>query len=171
MQTTDLLLHIVRDGLILSLLATLFILVSIRINPRLWLGDYPKPIQTQVPPKDEQEKRLSRWIGIPFMLLLLGVPLVSAWRLQALGEGLLPFASLVLIAAGVAFVFNLVDLLLIDWLVFCTLTPDFIILPGTKGHPAYKDYAFHFRGFLTGTLFSAVLGLLLGGIVWLAGLI
>jgi hypothetical protein len=165
----NLLQHILRDGAILSLLATVFILITIRINPRLWLGDYPKPIQEQVPPQSEREKQLSRWIGIPFLILLLGVPLVSTWRLQSLSQEPVPFISLFLTAAGVAYCFNLVDWLLIDWLVFCSLTPDFIVIPGTKGHHAYKDYGFHFRGFLTGTLFSAIAGLILAGIVWLVG--
>jgi hypothetical protein len=168
MQTIELFQNILRDGLILSILATLFILVSIRINPRLWLGDYPQAIREQVAPKSEVEKRLSLWTGIPFLILLIGFPLVSTWRLQALSAAPLPFLSLFLNAAGVAFAFNLVDLLLIDWLVFCSLTPDFIVLPGTKGDPGYKDYGFHFRGFLTGTAFSAVIGLISAGILWLA---
>jgi tetrahydromethanopterin S-methyltransferase subunit B len=53
-------------------------------------------------------------------------------------------------------VFNLFDLLIADWLVFVKIQPKAIVLPGTEGMAGYKDYAFHFRGFLVGIVFSAV---------------
>ena len=59
----------------------------------------------------------------------------------------------------VLFTFNLVDLLIIDWLIFVTLQPSVIILPGTEGMAGYKDYRFHFIGFLKGILFSAAFAL------------
>ncbi|MBN2051210.1 MAG: hypothetical protein JW760_12230 [Spirochaetales bacterium] len=61
--------------------------------------------------------------------------------------------------------FNLVDLLIIDWLVFCLLTPRFIRLPGTDGHPGYKNYGYHSKAFLKGCLFSTAASLLFAGII------
>ena len=61
-------------------------------------------------------------------------------------------------------VWNSVDLLVMDWLIFCTIQPKFMILPGSEGHPAYKDYYFHFRGFLIGCVYSAIGGVVCGGI-------
>jgi hypothetical protein len=69
-------------------------------------------------------------------------------------------------AFGVAFVFNLADWLILDWLIFCFLTPGFVVIPGSEGAEGYKNYWFHFRGFLIGTVFSAVLGLITGAIVF-----
>lgn len=74
--------NILLDGGVLSLLASLFIVVSLAINPRIWLHDYPKDIQAQVPPKTEQEKKLSLILGIPFLLLLIGVPFLSTYLLK-----------------------------------------------------------------------------------------
>ncbi len=65
-----------------------------------------------------------------------------------------------------AITFNLVDLLLIDWLLICTITPKFAVIPGTEGMAGYKDYVFHLRGFLIGILISVVTGLLIAGIVF-----
>jgi hypothetical protein len=48
------------------------------------------------------------------------------------------------------FVFNVVDWLILDWFMFCTLTPRLVVIPGSEGLAAYKDYGFHFRGFLHG---------------------
>lgn len=60
---------------------------------------------------------------------------------------------------------NLWDLLVVDWLIGCTITPKFIILPGTEGAAGYKNYAFHFRGFLIGTVISIVVGLIVAAVV------
>jgi hypothetical protein len=68
------------------------------------------------------------------------------------------FADLWLYAFGISFVFNTWDWLVLDWLVFCTITPRAFVISGSEGNPAYKDYFFHFRGFLLGTAFSALLG-------------
>lgn len=37
------------------------------------------------------------------------------------------------------------DLLILDWLIFVTIQPDFIVIPGTEGLAGYKDYWFHFE--------------------------
>lgn len=152
-------------GIILSVLSSLLILGSLYFMPRLWLQDMSKELQDLVPPKTEDEKRKSWYVGAPFLLLLLGMPFLAAWALNARTPGGATFGALFLTAFGVAFIFNLVDWLILDWLIICTLTPKFLVIPGTEGHPAYKDYARHFRGFLTGSVLSAILGLILGGIV------
>jgi hypothetical protein len=54
---------------------------------------------------------------------------------------------------------------LLDWLIFCTITPKFAVIPGTEGSEAYKDYGYHFRASITGTILSVVGGLVIAGIV------
>jgi len=155
---------IIIDGSLLSVLASITILGILRFNPRLFLQDYPDEIQERVQPKTDQEKRLSLMVGIPFLILLLLVPFLSTLSLaKQVGEE--SFFSLFINAFGVAFLFNLVDLLVLDWLIFCLITPDFLVIPGTKGMQAYKDYRFHFRAFLIGTALSTVAGLGIAGIV------
>jgi hypothetical protein len=69
---------------------------------------------------------------------------------------------------GVVFLFNLIDWLLLDWLIFCTITPPFVVLPGTAGMSGYKDYGMHVRGFLVGSVLSAVIGIAVATIaVWM----
>jgi hypothetical protein len=68
-------------------------------------------------------------------------------------------------AAGVLFLFNLVDWLILDWLIICTITPSFVVLPGTEGMAGYKNYWMHFKGFLIGTVLSMLVGLIATGIV------
>ncbi len=159
--------RILLGGAILSALASLFIVLSMYINPRIWLHDYPKEIQAKAPPKTAKEKKQSLIFGIPFLLVLFAVPLISTFLLKSQSATQASFLALFLNAFGVSFFFNLVDWLLLDWLMFCTITPKFIVIPGTEGMPAYKDYFFHFRGFLIGTVFSGVAGLIIAVIVWL----
>jgi len=158
--------HTLLHGLALSLIASLYIIVTFKIDPRIWLQDYPQSIQDLLPPKDDREKRLSLILGIPFLLLLFGVPLVSTILLRNHNPDFSYF-SLVLNAFGVAFFFNVVDWLVLDWLMFCTITPAFIVLPGSEGSPGYQDYKYHFRGFLIGSALSIISGLIFGGIALL----
>jgi len=153
------------DGAILSAIASVFLAALLRFNPRLLLQDYPEDIQHRVAPKTEQEKRQSLRVGIPFLILLGAVPFISTLALKRQGGAAASFPQLFLNAFGVVFIFNLVDLLLLDWLMFCTLTPGFVVIPGTEGMEGYKDYGYHFRAFLTGTVFSIVAGLVIGGVV------
>ena len=54
-------------------------------------------------------------------------------------------------AFGLLFIFNLVDLLLLDWLILCWMEPWWVILPGTEHIVLPKQYFHHFEGFLLGT--------------------
>jgi hypothetical protein len=40
-----------------------------------------------------------------------------------------------------------------------------MVLPGTEGMAGYRDYRFHFLGFLKGLRFNTVVGLLIA-VVW-----
>ena len=100
---------IIFDGLILSVVASVFIFATLRLNPRIWLQDYPRDVQARVPQKQKRS-----------------------------GD--------------------------FHWLIFCTITPGFVVIPGSEGAEGYKNYGFHFRGFLIGTDFSAVAGLIIGAI-------
>jgi len=156
--------RILVHGGVLSFVASAFIAVTVVLNPRLWLQDYPQDIQDRVPPKTTREKRVSLIIGIPFLLLLLAVPFASTITLKAQQGSAISSLRLAANGFGVSFVFNLVDWLVLDWLVLCTITPRLVVIRGTEGAGGYRDYAFHFRGFLIGTVFSAVAGLAIAGI-------
>ena len=158
-----------RDGLILSLLASAVLIALLRINPRLFLQDYPEPIQALAPPKTVQEKRQGLLLGLPFLILLVAVPLWSTLRLQQQAGGHAALMDLFLNAFGVLFVFNVWDLVVLDWGVFCTITPHFLVIPGTEGAPAYKDYVYHLRASMMGTVLCLVVGLVLAAVVTLVG--
>lgn len=149
---------IIVYGIPCSLVLSLVILAMLWYNPRLLLQDYPKDVQQRVPPKTPAEKRASAWWTIVIFLLMLGFPLAAALSAKTAHHS---FLDIFLSALGVLFLFNLVDLLLMDWLLVCTITPKFLVIPGTEGMAGYKNYAMHFKGFLLGAGISVILGLLL----------
>jgi hypothetical protein len=166
-------------------------MITMWVNPRIFLHDYPRGNQEKVPKKTKSEKRLMVALGVPFMLMLLLGKYISTLTLKTQGEA--RFWALWLNAAGVVWVFNVVDWLILDWLIFCTLTPRFLVIPESEGMAEYKllalcgsrkkiphpypspngrgvrskkDYGFHFRGFLHGTVYSILGGLIIAGIVF-----
>lgn len=66
--------------------------------------------------------------------------------------------------------FNLVDLLLIDWLIVEFMRPAFIVQSGLGQLMGERNYWFHFQGFLKGSMGILVVSLLLAGLImlWLA---
>lgn len=121
-------------------------------NPRYMLQDYPQEIIATVQPKSNEEKKGAYYYGMPFLIILFLYPLVVGYmRKYNIDVSFLQNWIQIFL---LMFSFNIVDLFIIDWLVFCTITPNFIIIPGSEGNPAYKDYRFHFIAFLKGSAFS-----------------
>lgn len=141
-----------------SLVLSAVILAMLWHNPRLLLQDYPKDVRAAVPPKTPAEKRLSSYWAGAFLLLLIAFATLAALSAKATHQG---FAGVFLSVCGVTFLFNLVDWLILDWLIICTITPRFVVIPGTEGMAGYKNYAMHFKGFLIGTAVSVVVGVLI----------
>lgn len=138
--------RLLADSAVLIGIATAYLLVVAMRNPRLFLQDFPPAVRAAVPPRTRAETREAAIIGLPFMLALLGYPFVAVHRLGAVS-----FTGRFVHALGISMAFNTWDLLVLDWLVVCAITPRLFVIPGTEGNPGYKDYAFHFRGFLIGT--------------------
>lgn len=152
--------RILRDGALLSLVGSTYLLVLLRFNLRIFLRHFPKEIREIVPPKSEKERRMSILLG-----LLIGAPFTSAllWRTATLGSH--SFWELFAYAFGVLFIFNLVDLFILDWLIVCRLKPRWVILPGTEHVVIPKPYLHHFKGFLMGTVGLAIVGLAIAALL------
>lgn len=77
----------------------------------------------------------------------------------------IPFLTALLHLIVLFSVFNVLDWLVLDWLIVVAIRPRFIVLPGTEGMAGYKDYGFHFRGFLIGMLITLVTSAAVAGVV------
>jgi len=155
---------ILIDGGILTFLICIYLTAVIKYNPRFALKDLPKDIQDAVPSLSKKEKRIAILLSVPFFGLLIAIPFISTQQVEALHEGI-SFLSLFLHASGILFIVHVLELLIMDLLVYCTLTPKFIIIPGTEGLPGYKNYWHQIRAHLRGLPLIFILGLAIAGVV------
>lgn len=148
---------LLRDGAILAALASAWVMGSLRYNPRLFLRHYPKEIREAAPPLTDAERKTSKLVGLPFLVLLVGVPIWSTLTFASVH----PAASFVDQAAhgfGVSMVFNIVDFLALDLLWLGVLRPKWAMIPNTE-HVTFRfNTADHVRGFIVGTIFAVVTG-------------
>jgi hypothetical protein len=158
--------RILVDGTTMNLLLTIVVYGSIYVNPLFWVSDYPPDIQEAVGPVDVPigQKLV---VGLLLLCIVVGVPLYSNAKLRRQHHGKLSFPTAFANSALIAFFFAVWDLLVLDWLIFVTIQPDFIVIPGTESLAGYKDYWFHFEvSFLGWAQWISVLvaGLVLGAL-------
>jgi hypothetical protein len=158
----SLLTHSLLYGLLLSVLSSAVLLTSAYLKPESMVDGYPPDIQARHGPMSETARRHKKLVGLPFGLILVGLLIVSIITLDEV-----TFVTVFVNTAVMFTLFNLVDLLLIDWLIFNTIQPRFIILPGTEGMAGYRNYGFHFRKFLKGTAGGLAASLIITGLTML----
>jgi hypothetical protein len=151
--------RILRDGAVLSVVVSTYLLALLRFNPRMFLSHFPKEIREIVPPRSDEERRMSILLGAPLGLLFIGSTFASALLWRASAQRSLSFWEIFAHVFGLFFLFNLVDLFILDWLIVCRFTPRWLIIPGTEHIVMPKEYLYHFKGFLTGTVVSVIGGL------------
>ncbi|CAA9216818.1 MAG: hypothetical protein AVDCRST_MAG93-269 [uncultured Chloroflexia bacterium] len=142
--------RVLADGGTLSTLLGTIMLSAARYNPEIWLNGYPPAIRQKVGPMSPRAKRQGTLLIIPFMAIFFGVLVYSNLRLRKQNGGNLSFLAAFLNAYAVFMTFNLFDLVVLDYLVFIKLRPDFVVLPGTEGMEAYGNVRFHLMAFLKG---------------------
>lgn len=153
-----------RDGALLALVASAYVMMALRSNPRLFLRHYPAKIRAAAPPLTPQESRRAKLVGLPFVLLLVAGPLLSSLRLAHAEPAATPL-GLGLNAFLVLEVFNAVDLVLLDIVWLCWLRPRWAMIPGAEHVPFQPNYLDHVRGFVSGTVMAALVGGLAAALV------
>jgi hypothetical protein len=157
----------VACGLVLSLVLTVIMIISGAIALDMFVGDYPPDIRQKYGPMSPRSARLRPFVAALFFIPVLVIPLAGLNALRAeLGD--VPFIPAFGFSALALLVFNTYDLIILDWLFFCTIQPRRMVLPGTEGMAGYRDYRFHFIGFLKGLGFCTGAGLLIAGLWMLA---
>ena len=166
-MSSELLQHSLLYGAILSLVMSITFLALLFTNPEMWLNDYPPDIQEKFGAMSEKAQKLKKMVGVPVILLMVGIVALAIVQWAQAHPGSLTFSDLFISSFLIMTIFNLVDLVILDWLIFVTIQPSIIILPGTEGAAGYKDYAFHFFAFLKGVVLSIVTSLIFAGVAML----
>lgn len=151
------------NGLGLSLALTTITMLSGAIALDMWVSKYPSDIRQRYGPMSPRAAHLRPFIAGLVFLATLVIPILGLFALRA-EVGFIPFLPAFAFSAVALLVFNTFDLLVLDWLLFCTLQPRIMVLPGTEGMAGYHDYRFHFIGFVKGLGFCVVGGLIIAGL-------
>ncbi len=144
------------DLLIATVVFTILVVGSLRWKPRIWLHDLPADIQALAAPKTAAEKRLTMIFGVPLIILFLGLPLLLTWGLKARLGADFSFFSAWIYVYGLFFGVNLWDLVVLDWIGMSLVDPQHPPIAGTEGAAGWRNYAFHFYGFLKGCALGLV---------------
>ena len=127
-----------------------------RVNPEMMLSNYPPDVRTKYGPMSEQTRKQANVasllvIGALGLIVILGLAQLRSF------SGKLTMRDTLIMTTVIFQLWNLIDLVLLDWLLFVTFKPRFMILPGTEGMAGYNDYGFDFQKFLTGIVITLIL--------------
>ncbi|CAN5646640.1 hypothetical protein BH10CHL1_BH10CHL1_40690 [soil metagenome] len=164
MLSNALLQYALSYGIILSVIMSVFVFGSIYINPEIWLHDAPPEIQAKHGPISEKAKRQRIWVVIPIFAVLSALTALSIYQLAAV-VGRLTFISVFTHLFIMFMCFNLIDLVVIDWLIIETIRPNFIFQSSVGVLMTERNYWFHFQGSLKGSIGIFLASLLIAGIV------
>ncbi len=127
---------------------------SLAIDPRMRMHRMPPEIIHKVPARTKDETRKFAFVAFPLLLVMFGYPII--YLVQCHGDWWTNFFIMGAFYVG----FNLWDTLLLDLWLFSTVTPKFILIPGTE-RSDYSNKAYHLRsgakGMVISVCFSAVL--------------
>jgi hypothetical protein len=138
-------------GVIISVALTGLILTSLYFTPSIWRGDAPKEMQEAMAPLTAEEKRIRAMWVVPVLAIAFLVPMAAAlWYETAYGQ--LSFLEAYVFLWLAFMVFNVIDLVLIDWLIIVRWQPSWIHMPEVTHLNYLNNYNFHFQGFLKGTV-------------------
>lgn len=156
--------HSLVYGGLLSLMMSGIIFASFFISPRIWLDSAPADIRQAAGGMSVRDRQAKRVVSLVTMVGVLALISQSIVRLIVLGGGHVSFLDVALSVFLLIQVFNVVDLLLIDWLLIATIRPSFVVFPGTEHLASYRDYGFYFRGFLKGIFGALIVSLVSAGV-------
>jgi hypothetical protein len=152
-------------GAMVSVGLTAIILVSLRYWPMIWIQDAPAEVRAVARPLTETERRV-RWIvSALFFGWMIAVLAASLLALRRLGGGDVSFGDVALSTFIIWMTFNVVDLLLLDWLLLNVIRPTLYAFPVAEVENPFGGYTYHFAGVLKGTLMGAVFSLVVAGVV------
>ena len=133
-----------------------YLLLVLRLWPRVFLRRYPEEVRSAVEPLSPVERALGFIVGLPLLAMLIGFPAGAALHMDTVWNGQAGFLTLFAGAYTVWTLFNLFDWLVLDELLIGVWRPEWLILKGAEDVPLRFDRAEHFRSFLNGSIGGAL---------------
>ena len=126
--------NIIIHGLFFAGIITIYLLAMMKLlPPRVWaMSDYPKSITEKVSPQTKEEKKKGAIMFIPFLIISFGIPIISTLMLKVEMGGQIDIISAFLNIFGLFMFANIADLVILDILIVGTITPKWVVIPGTE---------------------------------------
>lgn len=144
--------RIIYDGLIYTGGFALIIVLSVLINPRIWLQDIPENLKSELPPKNRKEIRQTFVTGFLFSLFIVGFPLYSVSEYMEAGSGPQTFWYLFLHSFEVMMICNILYWLILDILIFNVIINYIRKVPGLKSRIGFTGWKRQIFGLSVGIL-------------------
>jgi hypothetical protein len=157
--------HSLLYGAIVSVGLTVIILVSLRYWPMIWIHDAPVEVQAVARPLTETERRVRWVVSALFLGWMIAILMASLLALRRLGGGDVSFGDVALSTFIIWMTFNVVDLLLLDWLLLNAIRPKLYAFPVVEVENPFGGYTYHFIGFLKGAVMGAAFSLIVASVV------
>ncbi|MEM9833816.1 MAG: hypothetical protein AAF944_24515 [Bacteroidota bacterium] len=142
---------ILNYGLIAGALFTIVILVSYLIEPLMWIGDLPKEAQEKIGEVPPDVLPMGWIFFLSTVAIFIVFPVLMNKKIFNQQPENASFWNFFLHALLLANFVNLVDLIIVDILIFDTIQPDFMMIEGAEEYiREYVNAGFHFIGFLKG---------------------
>jgi len=151
-------------GFVWSALWMVYVFLILKHYPWEILHDYPEDIQeaSVLPEPSSEQKKQAKIFGSVGGIVIFGVLLL--FGLIHFSGGAVSFWSVLAYIFIIAMTWNIADLIVMDFLIICTITPKWVVIDGTEGCKGYHDYLFHFKGFLIGCVYTAIMAVIFSGI-------
>lgn len=180
--------------LIYNLVLSVYLYATLALDPRMWLHRMPPEVVAKVPPKTASERRRLIPLGIPFLAVMAGYPVwyAASYAASSAGAGIgtagqaaaaaganIGAGAATSAAAGASYweisgllflfflSFDICDTFILDLLIFCGITPHFIVIEGTE-RSDYKNVSYHLKSGAKGLIILTVAALVLGAVIFFA---
>jgi hypothetical protein len=157
---------IVKHGLIYTGGFILIILVSVLINPRIWMQDFSDSLQKDLPPKNRNEIKQTFVTGFLFSLFIVGFPLYSLSSLLGMYSGTLSRLDSFIHTFLMMMICNILYWLIFDILIFNIIVNRIRTIPGLKKQIKFSGWKRQVFGLMVGIITCAFIS---GFVVCIAG--
>jgi len=155
---------VVDCGIAMSLISGGYLLLLLRIWPRVFIKRFPIEIQNAVAPLSPRERVFGFAASVPLLVSLIAFP---AWASIRMAANLDAEFSILFWAAFLTWMaFNLFDWLVLDELVIGIGRPSWLVLKGAEQIPLTFNHKEHALAFLNGTIAGVVLSMIIAGVVF-----
>lgn len=148
---------ILMHGLIYTGGFVLIILISVLINPRIWMQDFPDVLKNDIPPKTIKEVKQTFVTGFLFSFFIVGFPLYSLSIILDKSNVDLNDSNLFLHSFSVMMICNILYWLIFHSLIFNVIISKIRTVPGLKGKITFSGWKKLIFGMFVGVLTCAMI--------------